>query len=50
MDVSSTTALVTTTLTSWGTAVLTIITAVIAIGLAYLVYKFGWGRVKRSLR
>jgi len=50
MDASSTQALVTNTLTDFGTSVLAIITAVIGVGLAYLVFRFGWRKVKGSLR
>jgi len=50
MTAASTTAVVTSTLSSYGSAVLTIITATIAVGLAYLVFKFGWRKVKGSLR
>jgi len=50
MTASATQALVTSTLTDYGTAVLAIITAVIGIGLAYLVFRFGWRKVKGSLR
>jgi len=49
MNYTDTLNLVTTTLTDFGLSVLAIITATIAIGLAYLVFKFGWGRVKTSL-
>jgi len=50
MAISDTQALVTSTLGTFGTAVLVIITAVIAVGVAYLVFKFGWRKVKGSLR
>jgi len=42
--------LVTTTLSSFGTSVLAIVTAVIGVGLAYLVFRFGWRKVKGSLK
>jgi len=42
--------LITDTLTDFGASVLVIITAVIGIGLAYLVFRFGWAKVKGSLR
>jgi len=42
--------LVTTTLGTFGTAVVTILTAVIAVGVAYLVFRFGWRKVKGSLK
>lgn len=50
MSASSTEALVTATLTTFGGSVLVILTAVIGIGVAYLVFRFGWRRVKGSLR
>jgi len=37
------------TLGSWGSAVFVILTAVIGIGLAYLVFRFGWRKVKTSV-
>jgi len=50
MTASATQALVTGTLTDFGAAVLVIITATIGVGLAYLVFRFGWRKVKGSLR
>jgi hypothetical protein len=50
MTASATQALITGAVTDFGTSVLAIITATLVICLAYLVFKFGWGRVKRSLR
>jgi len=50
MDAASTTALVTSTLTSFGTSIMTVLTAVIGIGVAYLVFRVGWRKVKGSLR
>jgi len=50
MTASATQALATGTLTTYGGAVLVIITAVIGVGVAYLVYRFGWRKVKGSLR
>jgi len=50
MTASSTTALITDAFTDYGTAVLVILGAVIGIGLAYLVFKFGWRKVKGSVR
>jgi len=50
MTASATQALVIGTLTDFGGAVLVILTAVIGIGLAYLVFRFGWRKVKGSLR
>jgi len=45
---TSSTAIITGALTDYGTALLVILTAVIGIGVAYLVYRFGWRRVKGS--
>jgi hypothetical protein len=50
MTASATEALVTGTLTTFGSSVLVILTAVIGIGVAYLVFRFGWRKVKGSLR
>jgi len=50
MTASATQALVTGAVTDFGTSVLAILTAVLAIGLAYLVFRFGWRKVKGSLR
>jgi len=50
MDVGSTTVLITDNVNDFGVAVLTIITATIGLGLAYLVFRFGWRKVKGSLR
>jgi hypothetical protein len=50
MTASATETLITGAVTTFGGSVLVIITATLAVGLAYLVFKFGWGRVKRSLR
>lgn len=43
------TTLITTTLASYGTALVTILGAVIGIGVAYLIFRFGWRKVKTSL-
>jgi len=50
MTTASTTALITDAFADFGTAVLTILGLVIGMGLAYLVYRFGWRKVKGSLR
>jgi len=34
----------------FGGAILTILTAVIGIGVAYLIFRFGWRKVKGSTR
>lgn len=50
MDIADTQALITTGFTDFGASVLVILGAVIAIGLAYLVFKFGWRKVKGSVK
>ncbi len=50
MTASATEALVIATLGTFGTSVLVILTAVIGIGVAFLVFRFGWRKVKGSLR
>ena len=42
--------LVTTTIASYGTQLALILAAVIGIGLAYLVFRFGWRKVKGSTK
>jgi len=49
MNYTDTLNLIQSSLTEYGVAVLAIITATIAIGLAYLVFKFGWLKTKQSL-
>jgi len=48
MTAASTTAIITGAVTDYGVALLAILTAVIGIGLAYLVFRFGWRKVKGS--
>jgi len=50
MSASSTVSLITDNLADFGAGVLTIITATLAIGVAYLLFRFGWRKVKGSLR
>jgi hypothetical protein len=50
MNATATQALVTGAVTDFGTSVLAIITATIGLGLAYLVFRFGWKKVKGALR
>lgn len=45
MNTTSILNLITTTLTSYGTFALGILTAVIGVGVAYLAFKFGWARI-----
>ena len=50
MTASAMTTLITDTLGSYGTALVTVLGAVIGIGVAYLVFRFGWKKVKGSTR
>ncbi len=50
MTAAAAESLVTGTLTTFGTSVLAILTAVIGVGVAYLIFRFGWRKVKGSLR
>jgi len=50
MDASSTQALITGGLTTFGGAMLVILGAVLTIGIAYLVFRIGWRKTKGSLR
>ncbi len=50
MTASSTEALVTTTLSTFGSSALVILTAVIGVGVAFLIFRFGWRKVKGSMR
>jgi len=49
MTASSTQALVLGKLTEFGVSVLAILGGVIVIGLGYLVFRFGWRKIKGSL-
>lgn len=49
MSTSTITTLITGSITDFGTAALTILTAVIAIGVAFLVFRWGWKKVKGSM-
>ena len=48
MSASAMGTLITDTITAYGAQLLIILTAVIGIGLAYLVFRFGWRKVKGS--
>jgi hypothetical protein len=50
MDASTMTGVITTALTSYGGKLVLILTAVIGIGVAYLIFRFGWRKVKGSTR
>lgn len=48
MTTTATTNLITGALTTFGGSVLVILGAVLTIGVAYLVFRFGWRAVKNS--
>jgi len=50
MSTSSALSLITGAFTDFGTALLTILGAVLTIGVGYLVFRVGWRKVKGSLR
>ena len=50
MNATATQALITGAVTDFGLAALAVITATIALGVGYLVFRFGWSKVKSSLR
>jgi len=50
MTASATQALITGAFTDYGASVLVILGAVLGIGVAYLVFKFGWRKVRGSVR
>ena len=49
MEINTTTTLITGLVTSYGGAALTIITATVGLGVAYLAFRFGWASLKASL-
>jgi len=50
MSTSTALALITGAAVDFGTAVLAILGAVLTIGVGYLVFRFGWRKVKGSVR
>jgi len=50
MSTSSVLALIQSTVTDYGTAVLGVLTAVIGLGVAYLVFRFGWRKVRGAVK
>lgn len=50
MTLAAVQTLITDTASDFGLGVLAVITVTIGIGVAYLLFRFGWGRVKKSLR
>jgi len=49
MSISAIQAVILSTLSQFGASVLAILGAVISIGLAYLIFRFGWRSVQTSL-
>ena len=49
MNINQIVDLINLQLTQFGLAVFAILTAVIAVGLAYLIYYYGWRAIKNSL-
>jgi len=49
MTASAIQALVLANLLQWGLSLMAIITSVIGLGVAYLVFRFGWGNIQNSL-
>lgn len=41
---------ITGALTDYGDTALVVLTAVIGVGVAYLAFRFGWAKIKGSLR
>jgi len=50
MSTSTATALITSAVTDYGTAILAILTAALVVGVGYLAFRFGWKRVKGATR
>jgi len=50
MTAAATQALITSNLSDFGDSVLVILGAVLVIGVGYLVFRFGWKKIKGSLR
>ena len=50
MTATAMTTVITDGLTSYGTALVAILGGVIGIGLAYLVFRFGWRKIKGSTK
>jgi len=50
MDAASTTALITGAATTFGGAAVTVLTAVIGIGVGLFVFRWGWRKIKGSVR
>jgi len=50
ISTTTATALITDAVTDYGTAILSILTVVIVVGVGYLAFRFGWRRVKGATR
>ena len=49
MDITDISSLIISLVTTFGGAVLVIITATVGLGVAYLAFRFGWKKVKNSV-
>jgi len=49
MDATATTSLVTTTLSNFSSSAFTIVSAVIGVGLAFLLFRFGWNKIREAV-
>jgi len=50
MDLTAIETLITGTVTDFGATVLVILTAVIALAVAYLAFRFGWRKITGSVK
>jgi len=50
MDLSAIGTLATTTLSSFGTQVFAVLSAVIGVAIAYFLFKFAWRKIKGSVK
>jgi len=50
MTIADTTTLITGAFTSLGTSVLTVLGSIIAIGLGLLLFRFGWKKIRGSVK
>jgi len=48
MTDSSALSLILNAITSYGTAILAVLSAILVVSLGYLVFRFGWNRVRQS--
>jgi len=50
MTTTAISSLATSTLSSFGSSVLTVLTAVIGIAIAYFLFRFAWRKIKGSVK